>query len=54
MPCTVHQVTYDLLRSLRLNNIFGNPGSSELSVNVQASTDKCMGMDLSVDPPNYG
>jgi benzoylformate decarboxylase len=30
MSCTVRQVTYDLLRSLHLNIIFGNPGSSEL------------------------
>jgi benzoylformate decarboxylase len=30
MPCTVRQVTYDLLRALGLNIIFGNPGSSEL------------------------
>ena len=30
MPCTVRQVTYDLLRDLGLTTIFGNPGSSEL------------------------
>jgi benzoylformate decarboxylase len=30
MPCTVRQVTYDLLRALDLKIIFGNPGSSEL------------------------
>src|SRR5713226_6911829 len=30
MPCTVRQVTYDLLCALGLNIIFGNPGSSEL------------------------
>src|ERR1044071_8201890 len=30
MPSTRPQVTYDLLRSLGLNIIFGNPGSSEL------------------------
>src|SRR5438874_7988911 len=30
MPCTVREATYDLLRSLGLNTIFGNPGSSEL------------------------
>jgi benzoylformate decarboxylase len=30
MPGTVREVTYDLLRALGLNVIFGNPGSSEL------------------------
>jgi benzoylformate decarboxylase len=30
MACTVRQVTYELLRNLGLNTIFGNPGSSEL------------------------
>ena len=28
-PPTVRTVTYDLLRSLRLTTIFGNPGSTE-------------------------
>ncbi|MET9079295.1 benzoylformate decarboxylase, partial [Streptomyces sp. NPDC004232] len=26
---TVHSVTYDLLRSLQLTTVFGNPGSTE-------------------------
>ena len=26
---TVHDVTYDLLRSLGLTTVFGNPGSTE-------------------------
>jgi hypothetical protein len=26
---TVHEVTYDLLRSLELTTVFGNPGSTE-------------------------
>ncbi|MYX33904.1 MULTISPECIES: hypothetical protein [Streptomycetaceae] len=26
---TVHSVTHDLLRSLRLTTVFGNPGSTE-------------------------
>jgi benzoylformate decarboxylase len=26
---TVHDVTYDLLRSLGLKTVFGNPGSTE-------------------------
>jgi benzoylformate decarboxylase len=26
---TVHEVTYDLLRSLGLTTVFGNPGSTE-------------------------
>jgi|HubBroStandDraft_3_1064219.scaffolds.fasta_scaffold10628_3 benzoylformate decarboxylase len=29
-PTTVHQATYDVLRSLGMTTIFGNPGSNEL------------------------
>jgi benzoylformate decarboxylase len=29
---TVHNVTYDLLRSLGLRTVFGNPGSTEQTI----------------------
>ena len=37
-----------------LKDAFASKGACLVSVNVQTSTDKCMGMDLSANPPNYG
>ena len=37
-----------------LKDAFASKKSCLLSVNVQTTTDRCMGMDLSVNPPNYG
>lgn len=37
-----------------LKEAFASTSACLLSVNVQTSTDRRMGMDLSVNPPNYG